>query len=282
MKSYSIYNSASGIGDAVCALYVACGMADAHQCQVELQTNHSAWLGRASHPNVKFVKNTGIGPDMNADYGRQCRESRYGPSLSRARYYCDRVAEYYGIEPFKPARPKQFSLSFSPIKKGKYVVLVPFSNETIRTWPLPHWTKLADYLHEQGMGVVAIADGKRSDQVKRMFGDHVEYYWGMSVQWVLDLLFGAKLVIGNDSGIPHVCGLYSVPCISVLAHFDPDYVFEHAVNLVAAFPDESVLCRGCGMQSDAGYRGDKCGVPCSALMGIGPERVLSLALPLIS
>lgn len=277
-----LYNSACGIGDAVCAMYAACGLADSQKKEVVLQTLHPEWLSRVEHPRVTITTLDNLGADMGVMYKEQCRESAMGPTVSRAQFYCDRISDFYDIDPFTPKRPDKIHSRFNRIPGlHRYVVLVPFANELIKEWPAGHWNHLAGLIRDAGFQVVAISDTKRKDRLLPMFDDHVRFYHGQSTSWVLDVLFGATLVIGNDSGIPHVCGLYSIPCVSIIAHFSPEFTFAHSKNLLIATPDESVQCRWCGHLPEKGFRGEKCGVPCSALMGIGPERVMSIALPMV-
>lgn len=264
-------------------MYASCGLADFKKKPVVLQTLHAEWLSRVEHPNVYVTELDNVGADMGVQYKEQCYESVHGPTRSRPKFYCDRISDYFKIDEYEPKRPAKIISQFNRIPGlNRYVVLVPFANETIKEWPAGHWNRLSLMLAAKGYQVVAISDSKRSDRLKTMFEPHVRYYFGQGIQWVLDLLFGASLVVGNDSGIPHICGLYSIPCISVIAQFDPFFTFDQAQNLIAAYPEEEVRCRGCAHLPEKGFRGEKCGIPCSALMGIGPEKVFSLSLPLIS
>jgi hypothetical protein len=102
-----VFNLGStGLGDAICGLYAACGLADSTGRKVIYYAHSANWINRASHPNVE------IRPRIAGDMGTNpCKDMKdYGEQINgaetRVKFYCDRLAAQLGVPPFEGKRPQ--------------------------------------------------------------------------------------------------------------------------------------------------------------------------------
>lgn len=103
------------------------------------------------------------------------------------------------------------------------VLLAPFSNSSIRDWPVEHYITLVGLLLDQldrevRLAVIGTA-GQRlraCDIVRRYDSRRVLNECGRTT-WpaVVSALGSAKCVIGNNSGIAHVAGLFGTPTVCI-------------------------------------------------------------------
>jgi ADP-heptose:LPS heptosyltransferase len=103
------------------------------------------------------------------------------------------------------------------------VVVSPFSNSVIRDWPAAHFTRMIGLLLPKlpsgAMVRVIGTRGQRTgaNEIVRQFpADRVVNDCG-AIAWddVLAMLQSAACVIGNNSGIAHLAGMYGVPTVCV-------------------------------------------------------------------
>jgi hypothetical protein len=280
----NLYVSATGIGDAICALYAACGAANALREEqlaglVRLHTRHPGWFERVQHPGVEIHACDSVTDptwiDLSRDY-----DVHLASATSRKQWYCDNIAP--GLVPCPPqfvdtgVHVRRFECS-SP-----YVVLAPFAAWSSRQWPVSHWCYLVALLHEAGFHAV-ILDGPGNGQRLRAAFDQLHpqwatWFWGNAEDWVADLLLGAAGFVGLDSGLTHFAALLGVPTVAVMAHLPPRVVFSHT-RVQAVTPKTS--CTFCRWQPERGYRA-VCDRACSAIATVAPEQVLSALEPFLS
>ena len=103
------------------------------------------------------------------------------------------------------------------------IIVAPFSNSSIRDWPMEHYRDLVGLLleDEELTGTVRVigTTGQRlgaCEIVRRYPADRVVNECGR-LAWgkVLVMLRAAACVIGNNSGIAHVSGHYGTPTVCV-------------------------------------------------------------------
>lgn len=261
--------SAHGIGDAVCGVYVACGLADATARPVVFHTRHAAWLAGVSHPGVTLVQSfETAGADANADYGGQLRAGgrREG---SRVRWYCDQVSRQVGIPAFAPVRP-QTVIGPAPVLPPGYTLLAPWSHGRSREWPLAKWLELARRIPGRVV-VVGTRANRDAMQAFAALPPRVSWHWGQPAEWVVAAVANAGHVYANDSGPAHLAGLHGVPCTAITAHLPGSFLFAESPSVTAVSPDWA--CSPCGWQRERGYNPRKCGGACPALADLGSERI---------
>ncbi len=272
----NLYNSAGGIGDSVCALYAACGAANAGH-EVIYHARHHDWFARVSHPNLTLLAHAETGINCNSDY-----EAHIRSGSDRKRYYCDSIARGAGIEPFAPAAPAKINREHRAATHGvrgktNVVLLSPFSAWRAREWPSPHFARLAELLHAGGFDVVALvtaADAARAQVEFGYLGSWMSWVYGHDAAWVGDAILAARCVVGNDSGIAHYAGLLGAPTVAIHAQLAPQILWSCS-EVRAVTPDTK--CRFCGWQREKSYS-DACDRGCSALSSISPETVLKEVL----
>lgn len=255
--------SANGIGDAVCGIYAACGIADTGR-PVEFFTKNFPWVKYASHPGVKILPYDESVFDANANYRQQMRDAEAGKLISRSHHYINNLKVGFGLQDCDPCRPK--SIDRPNALNGK-IVMAPFSTHQSRDWL--HWRRLAMLLKD--LPLVAIGIEKQQKEIEHyFFGLPVEIKIDCPPNEVIELVSGAACVIGNDSGMMHLAGFYGSKAICLMAQFDPEYTFYCSPSVEWIVPDMS--CVGCHTVADAGWDPD-CLRMCSALQTITPDKV---------
>ncbi len=270
-KAAEFHLSAGGIGDAVCGLYTACGLADAGY-ETTYYTRHREWLAGAEHPNLKLAEFAESGVDGNRYYEDQLRSAALRMCQSRTQWYADNIARDLGLPKFAPSRPKIVAKP-PPVCGPGYVVLSPFSSHDAREWPVDRWTELAVRLVDSGKRVIACGGPGDERRLRDAFGRApVELRWGMAPAWMLSAIGHADSFFGNDSGMTHIAGLLGTPARVLMTHLPASFVFADAPSIGGVSP-AGWTCLGCGWQRDRGFR-DECSNSCSALLSIGADAVV--------
>jgi hypothetical protein len=265
-KTIEFYSSAGGIGDAVCALYVACGLANAG-FKVLFHAKHREWL-KVEHPGVQILPDEKCF-DINDDYDGQLAAAYRGDITSRLEWYMRNLSRQFDIGDAKPARPEKFSKPPRPIAEP-YIVLSPISAGRPRIYPMPHWRRIAKSLLPSHRVVVMAGEDGRQAVDDGFFGVPVEKRIGLPIDNALRYYANAKCVVANDSGPAHIAGLYQVPCVSVVSQAKPDFLFDCSPTVTGLVAQAS--CTGCYWQRSGGW--DRvCEMGCSALYTIKPEEV---------
>lgn len=265
----SFHLSATGLGDTVCGIYAACGLAEAGH-QVEYQSRNTAWLSGISHPGVKIISEAQHPFDANANYRTQLREAFHHRVDSRPGWFIRNISKAYSIPECQPSRPQV--IKPDPVIAGKYVVLSPFTTHESRDWNFNHYRKLAIGLKQYGVRVIPIGTPKQRERLDMAFyGLELEKISDKPPEWITSLVANAAVVVGNDSGIVHLGGLYGAPTLCLLAHFDPVYSFMCGDTIEWITPDMN--CVRCHTLIEGGWD-QNCNWVCSALQTINPEHVL--------
>lgn len=232
-KSYEFHHNSTGIGDSVCAIYVACGLAEATNKRVKLYTRTKDWLLRAWHPLVDLKDYAEIGPSASNDYSAEIRYSD-----TRKNHYCRNIAKAFGLPDFLPKPPKRIETIYkNRVYPGKYIVLAPYSHWPARNWD--KWTELAKAIEAIDYKVIAIGISTHNKELERDFsGTSATWYYGKSPAEVIEIMLGADLVIGNDSGPAHLSGLLGINAIAVHAgSLNHEFLFDLAPTVKSVTPD---------------------------------------------
>ena len=271
----NLWLASIGIGDAVCALYSACGLADAGYAPVTLHTRHNQWLARASHPGVTVSEyhNDRVASDDWIDIYRDYH-GELESGVPRKQWYCDMSANELGAaSPCKPFHVDK-SICCESFNRKPYVVISPFPSWQSREWPASHWRKLVSDLHAQGLHCLIIDGPGDGGRIFNVFGalpaEWSTYYWGMSACWVTNAMLGAEFYIGVDSGMTHVAGLLGIRAYAIASHLDPELLFS-LTDIQGIVPDGG--CRFCRFRGHRGY-GIACDSGCSEMAGVTPRRVI--------
>lgn len=262
-----------GIGDAVCGLYSACGMASVGH-QVTLSTRQKDWLVNASHKDVVLADYGEAGVGGYCNYREELKQSRIEdgsfPLRSRASWYTHEVSKALGIELPPPCRPKIKLPAKNELGSG-YVLLAPYSTDTARNWPSTHWRRLVKMLVRDGKQVIAIHSQLTDELVETFKGSGATYYWGGEVNWVLSTIAHASITVGNDSGVVHLAGLLNRPALCIISQMRPEFLFREAPSIKSITP--RTKCTGCHWQAEGGWDNIDCAQTCYALATISPDEV---------
>lgn len=279
MSAHSVtelHLSCAGLGDAITGLYAACGLAETGR-RVRYYHRFPDWLARFSHPGVEYGPQApgpdtpAPGVDMNWHYPVQLLTG-----ADRKQWYCDAVSRALELPAFVPAAPREINRSTSWWTKRPYVLLSPFSAHDCRSWPLHHWLRLAELLSKANLDVLVTCLPRQKKQLVRVFGPKNCHPRWLKVRWDLEpdemeqAILAAACVAGNDSGIPHVSGLFGIPTVAIQAHLSRELVWSRT-GVVAVTPQ--TLCSPCSWSRPRGFT-DSCELRCTALATISPERVL--------
>lgn len=257
---------AKGIGDAICALYASCGLANQGH-QVEFHTRHAAWI-KVKHPNLTILQSDAQPFDCSANYRDQLYASYEGRLESRVHWYLQNICIAYGLEPCKPARPAEVFTS----SRRKYVLLAPFSSGESRDWHWAHFRRLAKALLESGIQVaITASEAQRQRAYEAFYGLEIERFIGENPETAIRRVAQASVLVANDSGMAHIGGLYETPTLCLLAQFQPSYLFKCADSVKGIVAKTS--CSGCHTIVAAGWD-QVCNQQCSALQTISPDTVI--------
>lgn len=261
----AIRNSAGGIGDAICGAYVAEGIKRAYpNAEVVYYTHTPDWIsdvvGVEIKPHNHFFLEKEKVYDLNHDYNDQLKKS-----TTRKDWYAKAVPLS-----FSPEKPK-LKRKYEPLKAEGYVVLAPYSHWKLRDWDIDKWALLEEKLNRKGYKTIVIGsgadkDGKRHnyDMFKsRKIINH-------SPADVIDLILKATCLIGNDSGMPHLSGMYGVPTFAISAQVNTDRLFS--LTSVRGIMPVGWSCIDCGF----GRRKPNhtiCNRVCSALQSVSIKQV---------
>ena len=260
-KDVSFYLRALGIGDAVCGMYAACGIAD-KGFNVTFHTRHVDWLSAVQHPNVRVCQESDLFADANLDYAGQLKSGRIG---SRPNWYIKNLRRYYELPDCMASRPS----SVPEYKRDqKIAVIAPSSIWPVRAWNSNRWTELSNLLKRSGYLVTIVGSGKQQEQIP---ADTV--LWNRPISEVLQAIGEATVLYGNDSGMAHVAGLLGTPAVAVLGPTTRDFIFDCADSVVGIASD--MPCSGCYWQRDKGWD-ERCVKICESLQSIQPEAVFQL------
>lgn len=120
-------------------------------------------------------------------------------------------------KPYFPTRP--------------YVVIAPMSHWPVRSWN--KWDQVVLRLEEKGLEVVVVGVGGQYDDLHRMMKTtNARVLVDCDADAMTKLILGARLTMGNDSGIPHFAGMLGKPAIAVHAGSLPhEYLFSETPSV---------------------------------------------------
>jgi hypothetical protein len=268
---------AGGIGDAVCGIYAASGLAAAGHAVV-LSTKHHQWIsGCQAKVGLGDFGTTGNDASIRYDEQLVAQRSDSMEMMNRAQWYLNNLEikhpHLQGINPIVPEF--RFPLEAAPIP-GPYIVMNPFSAHSSRIWKQEKWKELASALVREGITPIGIGSMRDSRGLSAIFSTvkGARFYWAQTASWVRSAMRQSIGFIGNDSGMTHVAASLGVPTVAVMSHIRPSFVFNPA-RVTPVVPDPKMFpCIYCGWQTQQGYRyGRPCMPTCEALQSISVSAV---------
>jgi ADP-heptose:LPS heptosyltransferase len=134
-------------------------------------------------------------------------------------YYCSAIFSHFPIN-----IPKDLSDCFPvrEIKKGQYALIHPGSGSPRKNYLPQFYRGLADELRQFGCQKVGFIFGpveREKMKIEEFAGEWIEQ--PENVEELADLLSGASLYIGNDSGVSHLSGYLGIPTVALYKTTDP-------------------------------------------------------------
>jgi ADP-heptose:LPS heptosyltransferase len=100
---------------------------------------------------------------------------------------------------------------------GAYAVFHPFASQPDKTWPAECFLAVAKHLLKAGLEPVFIAGSADEIGAFRQFQVH----HNLSLSALKNLMAGAQLFIGNDSGPAHIAAAFGIPSVVLFGPSDP-------------------------------------------------------------
>lgn len=103
----------------------------------------------------------------------------------------------------------------TPLREGsaRRLVVHPGSGSPRKNWPVERFAELLDHLGVPGPILCGPADAEAAERLSRLSGRPVAI--PASLAELVDLLAGATLYVGNDSGVSHVAAALGTPTVTV-------------------------------------------------------------------
>jgi len=274
-----LYTTSMGIGDAITVLYAACGLANAGY-KVTYNTRHYHWIEWVVQNNLTLKPLAPLeqvaGVDVNQDYQDQLWESYIGRLKSRPHWALRAIRMAYPSLPenIEPSPPEAV-IKPDPIVDDSVIVISPFASSVgpSRNWPSANYSMLIHKLTQAGQRVVTTITSEHRDATPLFEMAGAKVWIDAVPSKVVRLVANAKAVIGNDSGICHLGGLYQVPTFSIMAIVPPGITFWCS-SVQGIVPHPRINCRFCCWQKEGGLI-PACGTFCGAIATITPDDVLT-------
>lgn len=156
-----------------------------------------------------------------------------------SRYYCSSIQSRFPIN-----IPKNLSECF-PLKKtkGDYALIHPGSGSSAKNFEPKLYCDLADELRRCGHQRIGFIVGPAEENIDKSYfgGEWIEM--PENIEALANLLAGAELYIGNDSGVSHLSGILGIPTITLYKITDPKIwgTLGRKVTHIEALNEESAF-----------------------------------------
>ncbi len=185
--------------------------------------------------------------------------------------------------PLPPWPPPPLRFWFSPYEEaeyrgrcreadltpGAYVVLAPFAAfGSAKEWSVERFGQVAHRLVKQGIPVVWVGGAGEAERLGPVPG--LNWVGQTPLRFLVYLLQHAALVIGNDSGVPHLADILGTPTLMIFGPTDPTWTRP----LHGRFLVHTLSCSFCGAR--------ECPLKHHGCMAtITPEQVSAVALEML-
>lgn len=159
-----------------------------------------------------------------------------------------------------------------PIRERRPIIaLSPWTNAAVRQWPIRHWGQLSELLRAQGFAVCILDAPKAKGRAVPSDAFPSPKFRSADPYEVAAAVSKVDMVIGNDSGMPHLAGFVGTRALAICGPTDGRVAFGGwpSVTPIQA-PGE---CSGCLWFKDGGWN-SWCGFGCQMLSELRPSAVL--------
>jgi ADP-heptose:LPS heptosyltransferase len=109
-----------------------------------------------------------------------------------------------------------YTAAFSAIRQDLDVIIQPGSGSPKKNWPLAQFEELAMWLKEQGYQVRWCLGPAEEEWLRRP-----DALPAMPLEELAGVLAGARLFVGNDSGISHLAAAAGCPTVAIFGSTNP-------------------------------------------------------------
>lgn len=104
-----------------------------------------------------------------------------------------------------------------------YAVLIPNASRPEKHWPEPHWQALGRRLVAEGLSPVVLWGSREEEAMAQRIAQGCEGWVPpfLTVQEATELLAGASLVVGLDTGFSHVAAALGRPVVGIYCDHEP-------------------------------------------------------------
>ena len=109
-------------------------------------------------------------------------------------------------------------------ESGKYAVVRPGATHPGKRWAAENFGAVARWLREKGIPTVVNlgpGDEEIRAQIQEVAGDSVPIVEGLTLEELMALLEGARLLVGNDCGPTHIAAAAGVPIVVIFGGSNP-------------------------------------------------------------
>lgn len=102
--------------------------------------------------------------------------------------------------------------------KSKIALIHPVAAFDTKQWATENFARVAEYLHEKGLQIVAVATQKERevlDKLKKLSNVPITTFDDLTLPEITALAMRAKIFVGNDSGIAHIAAAVQTPSVVI-------------------------------------------------------------------
>ena len=122
-------------------------------------------------------------------------------------------------------------------RKSQIALLHPVAAFDTKQWATENFARVAEFLHEKGLQIVAVATPKEReilDNLKQMAKVPILIFDDLTLPEITALASNAKIFIGNDSGIAHIAAAVQTPSVVIFGssninHWRPWTTAKHEI-----------------------------------------------------
>lgn len=256
----------AGIGDAIVLAWIAEGMKAVGQRVLftRRRTDKSIVLEMLGQ---EMTSEPGI--DLNAKGGFTDwanKPGQRGDKRPRAFLWQKRLG--VDVQPLRPTFtiPPEATTWAEKVKVDRggrpLLLCFPFAAWKLRSWPGERWAEVLRRAEADGWATLAV-HSQDTPELRAM----PHWAFGFDLVKIVALCKTASLVLGNDSGGPHIAGTLGTPTIA------PSTVFGQMPSVRCVTPSRNrVSCVGCNFDARAGFSG-ACDAGCKALLAVTVDEV---------
>lgn len=190
------------------------------------------WARQAGVPVAGYDRHSIREPLASALYAHTHSVSTALHAVERCRRLAAAVARHAGSTAApgstEPLLPPDFGLQHvlpyqHEALQARYAVLIPNASRPEKHWPEPHWQALGRLLAANGFQPVVLW-GSRDEEamaqrIAQACGAWVPPF--LTVQEAAQLLAGAQVVVGLDTGFSHVAAALGKPVVGIYCDHEP-------------------------------------------------------------